>query len=126
VVDAGLDEVHAVAQLAPPGPDDLLGLGEPERHEEEAGLVDVAVVLVDDRDRRLRGLVHAAEAVGGERAARPAAEDHDAMGHLPHQTGSATPGGRSEGPRGRPRTALFPRALRPYRQRRSTTQGVAP
>ena len=37
-------------QLAAPGPDDVLGVGQAERHEQQAGLVDVAVVLVDHGD----------------------------------------------------------------------------
>ena len=59
VVDARLDEVHPVAQLALPGPDDLLGVGQPEGDEQEPGQVLVAVVLVDNRDRRLLALVDA-------------------------------------------------------------------
>ena len=50
-VDAVLD---AAVQLAAAGADDVLGVGEPEGDEEEPGLVDVAVVLVDDGDRRPR------------------------------------------------------------------------
>ena len=39
-----------VVQLALPGPHDVVGVGEAERDEQQAGLVDVVVVLVDDGD----------------------------------------------------------------------------
>ena len=61
-------------------PDDLLGLGEPERHEQQSGLVDVAVVAVDDRDLRLVAKAPR-QAVGEQRSAGAAAEDHDPVCH---------------------------------------------
>ena len=39
-----------VVQLAVPRADDLVDLGQPEGDEQEAGLVDVPVVPVDDGD----------------------------------------------------------------------------
>ena len=47
---ADSDEADPVVELAAPGADDVLGVRQPERHEQQAGLVDVAVVLVDHRD----------------------------------------------------------------------------
>ena len=59
-------------------------MGEPERDEEQAGLVDVTVVPVDDVDLDLVRVEAAAQPVGGHRAARPAAQDHDLLGaHAP-------------------------------------------
>ena len=37
-------------QLLAAGPDDVFGVGQAERHEQQTGLVDVAVVVVDDGD----------------------------------------------------------------------------
>ena len=54
-------------------------LREPERHEEQAGLVDVPVVSIDDVDLCLVGVEPAAQPVGGHRAAGSAAEDHDLL-----------------------------------------------
>ena len=67
-------------QLAPPGADDVLGVGEAERHEEQARLVDVGVVLVDDGDLDVVGEL-APQAVGTEGAAGPASEDHEVACH---------------------------------------------
>ena len=75
-----------LAELAPPWAHDLVELGEPEGHEEEAGLVDVAVVAVDDVDLGLVVVEAAPEPVGGHRAAGAAAEDDDLR--APH---NATP-----------------------------------
>ena len=47
---AVLAEAMPSMKLAAPGSHDVLGMGQPERDEEQAGLVDVVVVLVDDRD----------------------------------------------------------------------------
>ena len=52
-------------------------LRQPERHEEQAGLVDVPVVAVNDMDLRLVHVETAAQPVGDDRAAGPAAENHD-------------------------------------------------
>ena len=80
-VDLRLEEPDAVPQLALPGAGDLVCVGEAERDEQEARLVDVAVVPVDDGDLRLGVLVGAPEPVCHHRAAGPAAEDHDPLGH---------------------------------------------
>ena len=82
-VDGGLDEPDAVVQLPLPRPHDVLAVGQAERHEQQARLVDVAVVLVDHGDLGLVRAVEAPEAVGGQRAAGAAAEDHDPRGHGP-------------------------------------------
>jgi len=65
------------SQLAPARPHDLLQLRQPEGDEEQAGLIDVPVVAVDDVDLRLVGVEGAAEPVGGHCPAGSAAEDHD-------------------------------------------------
>ena len=81
VVDLRLVERDAVVQLAVPRPHDLLHLGEPEGDEQETGLVDVPVVLVDDGDLDLSLVVGLAEAVRHQRAAGAAAQDHDLLRH---------------------------------------------
>ena len=53
MVDVALVERDALVQLAVPWPHDLLRLREPEGDEQETGLVDVPVVLVDDGDLHL-------------------------------------------------------------------------
>ena len=57
-----------------------LRVGQPERDEQQAGLVDVAVVAVDDDDLGVVA-VDAPQPVGGQRAAGAGAEDHD-LGHM--------------------------------------------
>ena len=84
LLDLVLVEDDAVAQLPPAGPHDLIDLREPERDEEQAGLVDVAVVAVDDVDLGLVRVEAAAQPVGGHRAARAAAEDHDLLRETTH------------------------------------------
>ena len=59
--------------------DDRLRVGQSERNEQQAGLIDVAVVAVDDDDLGVVA-VGAPQPVGGERAAGAGAEDDDA-GH---------------------------------------------
>ena len=54
-------------------------MGQAEGDEEQSGLVNVAVVAVDDVDLRLVGVEAAAQTVGGHRPARPAADDHDLL-----------------------------------------------
>ena len=77
-VDLGADEPDALVQLGAARPDDGVRVGKPERDEEQPGLVDVAVVLVDDGDR---GVIaeEPAEPVGDERPAGAPAEDDDAV-----------------------------------------------
>ena len=82
MVDRGADVVDVPVELASPGPDDLVEVGEAERDEEQPGLVHVAVVLVHHRDGRLGGCQGTAEPVGGEGAAGSAPQDHDPM-HAP-------------------------------------------
>ncbi len=89
-IDVALVEDDAVVKLLVAGLDDLVRVGEAERHEQEPRLVDVAVVLVDHRDRHLLVAVPAAEAVRDQRAAGPRTQDHDSIGHdiprpLPHR-----------------------------------------
>ena len=89
-IDVAPVEDDAVVKLLVAGLDDVVRVGEAERHEQEPRLVDVAVVLVHHRDRHLLVAVPAAEAVGDQGAARPRTQDHDSIGHdvprpLPHR-----------------------------------------
>ena len=78
---AALYVADAAVQLAAPGSHDVLGVGEAERHEQQAGLVDVPVVLVDHRDHGLALREQAPQPVGAQRPARTAAQDHNPMSH---------------------------------------------
>ena len=53
-----------------------VGAGEPEGDEEQARLVDVAIVLVDDGDLCLGLGIEAPQPIGGQRSTRSAAQDH--------------------------------------------------
>ena len=67
VVDRRFDELDAVVQLPFARTHDVLGVRQPERHEQQTRLVDVPVVLVDHRDD---GLVERRTgAAGGWRSA---------------------------------------------------------
>ena len=87
-------EDDAVAELAPARPHDLLHVREPEGDEEQARLVDVPVVAIDDVDLGLVRVEAAAQPVGGHRAAGAAAEDDDLLpAHdAPPASTSARPG----------------------------------
>ena len=63
-------------KLASPRPHDLLEMRQPERDEQQARLVDVSIVAVDDVDLRLVKIETAAQPVGGHRAAGSPAENH--------------------------------------------------
>src|SRR5205823_2410158 len=63
------------------------------------------VVLVDHRDRHLGFGETAAETVGGQRPARPPAQDDNSTRHAPLKAAD-TPGGRGEGPFERPSGAV--------------------
>src|SRR6266540_6317315 len=79
LLDLVLVEDDAVAELAPARSHDLVDLRQPERDEEQAGLVDVPVIQVDDVDLCLVGVEAAPQPVGGHRAAGAAAENHDLL-----------------------------------------------
>ena len=81
VFDGVLAVVDALAKLAAAGPHDVLRVGETERNEQEARLVHVAVVLIDDRDRDFVLGEGAPQPVRHERAARSGPEDDDAAAH---------------------------------------------
>ena len=55
MADRVLHVCDVPVELAAPGPDDLIEMREPEGDEEEARLVHMTVVLVDDGDRSLGG-----------------------------------------------------------------------
>ncbi len=79
--DVGFMEDDAGLQLLLAGSDDVLGLGQAEGNEEQSGLVDVPIVVVDDADEGVLGSEHAAESVCDQRPAGAGAEDHDSVGH---------------------------------------------
>ena len=82
VVD-GRDPVGDVAvELVATRPDDVFGMGQPERHEQQRRLVDVAVVLVDHRDLELGGREQLAQAVGGQGPAGAPSEDDHMTSHV--------------------------------------------
>ena len=82
--DLVLVEGDVAAQLPVARAHDLVGLREPEGHEEQAGLVDVRIVSVDDVDFGLVGVEVAAEPVRDHRSTGAAAEDDDPfLGHGP-------------------------------------------
>ena len=87
------------SHLALARPHDLVFVCESEGDEQQAGLVDVPVVAVDDVDLGVLGLEAAAQPVGGHRAAGAAAEDHDSFpGHdrSVARTGGGAIGGSAE------------------------------
>ena len=83
-VDGGLDEADAIAQLPFSRPHDVLAVGQPERHEQQPRLVDVAVVLVDHGDLGLVHPIPTPQPVRDQRAARPTAEHDNARFHTPN------------------------------------------
>ena len=83
VVDRGLHELDADAKLPFARTHDVFGVRQPERHEQQARLVDVTVVLIDHSDDRVVEFVQTAQTIRGQRAARSAAEDHNSPRHTP-------------------------------------------
>ncbi len=81
MIDVALVERDALVELAVPGPHDLVDLRQAERDEQETGLVDMAVVLVDDDDLEVSLVVALAEAVRHQGAAGATSEDHDPLRH---------------------------------------------
>ena len=82
VVDPRLVELDPTVQLAGSRPDDLLDCGQAERDEQQTGLVDVPVVLVDHSNLKVGFGIAFAKAVGHQRAAGTATEDHDLLLHF--------------------------------------------
>ena len=81
-------KIDAAAKLLVARPDDLLGLGEPERDEQQAGLVHVAVVAVDDRDARLIAVLPL-QPVRDQRPSGAPAENDDPVDPSHHPSWSA-------------------------------------
>jgi hypothetical protein len=71
--------VDAVVELASPRANYVLGVGEPERDEQQSGLEDVAVVLIDHDYGCLVEGVDLPQTVGGQCPAGPPAQDDDVM-----------------------------------------------
>ena len=92
------DVVFSV-ELAGTGAHDVLGVREPEGHEQQPGLVHVPVVAVDDGDRRHPLVVLAPQPVRRDRPASAAPENHDAMSHGTNVRGERA---RGQGPTSRP------------------------
>ena len=78
-LDLALVVVDALVELFVALADDVVGLGQTERHEQQTGLVDVLVVLVDDVDLQLSGRELLSKSVGGERAARAGSQNHHSL-----------------------------------------------
>ena len=87
MVDPGLVEADAGAELAPARAGQPTRLGPAERHEQQAGLVDVAVVAVDHDDLGVLRRGSPPQPVRDQRAAGAAAEDDD-----PFHTRRSRPG----------------------------------
>ena len=79
VVDGSDAIVNARVELTATGANDVLGMGQPEGNEQQARLVDMAIVLIDHRDGRLAAPISLSQAVGGQGPAGSAAQDDDAM-----------------------------------------------
>jgi hypothetical protein len=62
-------------------PDDLVDRRETERHEQQTGLIDVAIVAVDDMDVHVVLVELPPQAIGDHGAAGTAAENHDLLPH---------------------------------------------
>ena len=80
-LDRRLAEFDAPMQLTMPRADDLVGVGQPERDEEQSWLVDVVVVLVHDDDLDVFCGKEPPQTVGAERPSGSPAQDHDSFGH---------------------------------------------
>ncbi len=66
-------------QLPRARPRDLIQIGQAERHEQQARLVDVTIVLIDDRDLDAGAPEPVQQAVGRNGPASPRAEDDDGV-----------------------------------------------
>ncbi len=84
-VDRRLDELDVVVQLARPWSDDVLRMGQAERHEQQTGLIDVSIVLVDHLDLQLVGVEDPTQSIGDERATGTTTEDDHTLVHEPIQ-----------------------------------------
>jgi len=91
-LDACLFVVHGGVQLLRAGADKVVRLGRPEGDEQQAGLVDVVVVLVHDGDPAVVLVIHAAQPVGRQCASGAASEYHDVCAHGPTVVRETGPG----------------------------------
>ncbi len=81
-VHSALEVVDAPTELSATGSDDVLGVGQPERHEQQAGLIHVITILIHHRDADRRVVCEVlAQPVGGQRAAGASAEYDDVLVH---------------------------------------------
>jgi hypothetical protein len=78
-VDPGLAEGHAGAELPAARSDNPLHAGEPERDEQQPGLVHVIIVTVHHDDLGGLLVIEPAQPVGGQGPAGTAAQDHDSF-----------------------------------------------
>ena len=79
VPDRALVEVDARVELLVSGTDDAVRVGQAERHEQQARLVDVTIVAVDHGDRDVGQLL--AEPVRGQGATRARSQDDHPCAH---------------------------------------------
>ena len=84
--DRGPAEVDPGVQLPVARPGDLVQIGQAERDEQQTGLVDVLVVLIDDDDVGVARGQHPAQAIGQQRSAGPTTKDQDSP-HTPRLRG---------------------------------------
>src|ERR1700730_16217638 len=70
-------------ELLPPPTHDLIWAGEPERYEEQPGLVDVGVILIDDGNLDLVLGQHPTQSIGSKRPARASAQEAHPRLHPP-------------------------------------------
>src|SRR5581483_3587478 len=76
-IDLGLVEQDGVSKLPPARPYDPFDVREPERYEEQDGLIHVAVVAVDDVDLAFVPAEAATQPVRDQRSTGAAPQDHD-------------------------------------------------
>jgi hypothetical protein len=73
-----MNVVDTVVQLTAAWSHQVASIGEAERDEEEAGLIDMVIVAVDEGDVD-RTREHPAQPIRGDRATRTAAQDEDVL-----------------------------------------------
>jgi hypothetical protein len=80
-IDRHAPELDAGVQLATPRPNDLVWLSQSEGHEEQPGLIEVIIVLVNDDDLDLAHPIEATQAICAQRPTGPPTQDDDSTCH---------------------------------------------
>ena len=81
VVDSRLDETAAVVQLTMARADDVLAVHDPERDEQQFGLVHMTIILIDNGQLQLVKRKHPPQAVGDKGPTRTAPKNHHTLDH---------------------------------------------